>query len=54
MENPDLEVHVVDHDDSVTVVRAADLLAQANKDVENAKHDAGLFDVAVNCFLGRA
>lgn len=54
MENPDLEVHVVSHDDSVTAVRAADLLAQANKDVENAKHDAGLFDVAVSCFLGRA
>lgn len=34
MEKPDLEVLVVGHDDSVTAVRAADLLAQVNKDVE--------------------
>lgn len=50
-DNPELQVHVVNPDDSTTVVRAADLMAEADHDVANAKHDANLFDVAVNCFL---
>ncbi|MDQ9128737.1 hypothetical protein RDT67_20165 [Serratia fonticola] len=50
-DNPDLQVHVVNPDDTITTVRASDLLEQANRDVENAKHDASLFEVAVSCFL---
>lgn len=50
-ENPDLQIHVLNPDDTITSVRASDLLEQANRDVENAKHDASLFDVAVSCFL---
>ncbi|WP_260512647.1 hypothetical protein [Serratia fonticola] len=50
-ENPDLQVHVLNPDDTITSVRASDLLEQANRDVENTKHDASLFDVAVSCFL---
>ncbi|WP_024529660.1 hypothetical protein [Serratia fonticola] len=50
-DNPDLQVHVVNPDDTITTVRASDLLEQANRDVENAKHDANLFEVAVSCFL---
>ncbi|WP_447907852.1 hypothetical protein [Serratia fonticola] len=50
-DNPDLPVHVVNPDDTITTVRASDLLEQANRDVENAKHDASLFEVAVSCFL---
>ncbi|MNF06234.1 hypothetical protein D3C80_2061460 [compost metagenome] len=49
--NPELQVHVVNPDDSTTVVRAADLMAEADRDVANAQHDANLFDVAVSCFL---
>lgn len=52
-DNPDLQVHVVNPDDSTTVVRAADLMAEADRDVANAQHDANLFDVAVSCFLRR-
>ncbi|WP_336062270.1 hypothetical protein [Serratia sp. 201] len=52
-DNPDLQVHVVNPDDSTTVVRAADLMAEADRDVVNAQHDANLFDVAVSCFLRR-
>ncbi|HBH6886407.1 TPA: hypothetical protein KUM96_000570 [Serratia marcescens] len=52
-DNPDLQVHVVNQDDSTTVVRAADLMAEADRDVSNAQHDANLFDVAVSCFLRR-
>ncbi|EMH4077231.1 hypothetical protein RGI92_000449 [Serratia marcescens] len=52
-DNPDLRVHVVNPDDSTTVVRAADLMAEADRDVANAQHDANLFDVAVSCFLRR-
>ncbi|WP_337261251.1 MULTISPECIES: hypothetical protein [unclassified Serratia (in: enterobacteria)] len=50
-ENPDLQVHVANPDDTITTVKASDLMEQANRDVENAKHDAGLFEVAVSCFL---
>ncbi|WP_422529287.1 hypothetical protein [Serratia fonticola] len=50
-DNPDLQVHVVNPDDTITTVRASDLLEQANRDVDNAKHDASLFEVAVSCFL---
>ncbi|HBE9153267.1 TPA: hypothetical protein KNG91_003001 [Serratia fonticola] len=50
-ENPDLQIHVLNPDDTITSVRASDLLEQANRDVENAKHDASLFEVAVSCFL---
>ncbi|MFV8870216.1 hypothetical protein [Serratia fonticola] len=50
-ENPDLQIHVLNPDDTITSVRASDLLEQASRDVENAKHDASLFDVAVSCFL---
>lgn len=50
-ENPELQVHVVNPDDSTTVVRAADLMAEADRDVANAQHDANLFDIAVSCFL---
>ncbi|WP_307853321.1 hypothetical protein [Serratia marcescens] len=52
-DNPDLQVHVVNPDDSTTMVRAADLMAEADRDVANAQHDANLFDVAVSCFLRR-
>lgn len=52
-DNPDLQVHVVNPDDSTAVVRAADLMAEADRDVANAQHDANLFDVAVSCFLRR-
>ncbi|QDL30426.1 hypothetical protein [Serratia liquefaciens] len=52
-ENPELQVHVVNPDDSTTVVRAADLMAEADRDVANAQRDANLFDVAVSCFLRR-
>ncbi|MGP2869158.1 hypothetical protein ACTVMR_19125 [Serratia nevei] len=52
-DNPDLQVHVVNPDDSTTMVRAADLMAEADRDVVNAQHDANLFDVAVSCFLRR-
>ncbi|WP_399675055.1 hypothetical protein [Serratia sp. szju] len=52
-DNPDLQVHVVNPDDSTTVVRAADLMAEADRDMANAQHDANLFDVAVSCFLRR-
>ena len=52
-DNPDLQVHVVNPDDSTTAVRAADLMAEADRDVANAQHDANLFDVAVSCFLRR-
>ncbi|MGP3209114.1 hypothetical protein ACTVPS_02180 [Serratia marcescens] len=52
-DNPDLQVHVVNPDDSTTVVWAADLMAEADRDVANAQHDANLFDVAVSCFLRR-
>lgn len=52
-DNPELQVHVVNPDDSTTVVRAADLMAEADRDVANAQHDANLFDVAVSCFLRR-
>lgn len=52
-DNPELQVHVVNPDDSTTVVRAADLMAEAERDVANAQHDANLFDVAVSCFLRR-
>ena len=52
-DNPELQVHFVNPDDSTTVVRAADLMAEADRDVANAQHDASLFDVAVSCFLRR-
>lgn len=52
-DNPDLQVHVVNPDDTTTMVRAADLMAEADRDVANAQHDANLFDVAVSCFLRR-
>ncbi|MCR0998654.1 hypothetical protein [Serratia rubidaea] len=51
IDNPELQVHVVNPDDTTTTVRAADLLEEANRDVANAEHDAKLFDVAVACFL---
>lgn len=50
-DNPELQVHVVNPDDTISTVRASDLLEQASRDVENAKHDASLFEVAVSCFL---
>lgn len=50
-DNPDLQVHVENPDGTITTVRASELLEQANRDVENAKHDASLFEVAVSCFL---
>lgn len=53
IENPDLQVHVVNPDDTTTVVKASDLLDEANRDLETAQHDAGLFEVAVSCFLRR-
>lgn len=52
-DNPDLQVHVVNPDDSTTVVRATELMAEAERDIANAQHDANLFDVAVSCFLRR-
>ncbi len=52
-ENPDLEVHVINPDDSTAVIKASDLMDAANRDIENAKHDASLFEVAVSCFLRR-
>ncbi|KGA30235.1 hypothetical protein [Pectobacterium odoriferum] len=52
-ENPDLEVHVINPDDSTAVIKASDLMDAANRDIENAKNDASLFEVAVSCFLRR-
>lgn len=52
-ENPDLEVHVINPDDSTAVIKASDLMDAANRDIENAKNDANLFEVAVSCFLRR-
>lgn len=53
IDNPDLQVHVVNPDDTTTVVKASDLLDEANRDLETAQHDASLFEVAVSCFLRR-
>lgn len=51
--NPDLEIDFIDEAGNTSKVKASDLYSDAVKQAEDAQNDAGLFDVAVNCFLGR-
>ncbi|MCW3199535.1 hypothetical protein NWE50_05025 [Morganella morganii] len=51
--NPDLEIDFIDEDGNSAKVKASELYFDAVKQADDAQNDAGLFDVAVNCFLGR-
>lgn len=52
-EHPHLEIDFMDDAGNTSRVKATDLYEEVNRQVENAKHDASLFDVAIRCFLGR-
>lgn len=51
--NPDLEIDFIDEAGNSAKVKASELYSDAVKQADDAQNDAGLFDVAVNCFLGR-
>lgn len=49
--SPEMNITVIDNDGNAQVRSARELLDEANRESEQAGHDASLYDVAVNCFL---